>query len=192
MVSTTRDRMADLERRVATLERGSRHPPARTGSGRARRWWLLDKLAANTGPPFRLDTEAGTASGSLAYGGRVTTGRDGELVWQAEHPLPAVLDADLAAAADVLAALAHPLRLEILRRLLLGARTLAELQTIPDLGTSGQLHHHLRELRTAGLLVHRRNDYAVRPERVVPWLVIVSAALGSTTGGTADDTHRER
>lgn len=123
----------------------------------------------------------------LRYGGRVTapgTGT-GSVVWQLEHPLPDVLDADLGVAADVLGALGHPLRLEILRRLLLGARTLADLQEIPGSGTSGQLHHHLRELRGTGLVVsRRRNDYAVPAERVVPVLVILAAALGRDLGST--------
>jgi len=89
----------------------------------------------------------------------------------------------------VLAALAHPLRLEILRRLLLGARTLGELQEIEGTGTSGQVHHHLRELRGAGLVVsQRRNDYAIPAERVVPLLVIVAAALGRAV--VADDGDR--
>lgn len=182
MVGAMQDRVTALERRVAALEEApDDRPPVRRG-GRRGRWWVLDRLAANSGAPFRLATMGGVVEGSLVYGGRVTTGREGELAWQAEHPLPAVLQMDAAAAADVLAALAHPLRLEILRRLLLGARTLAELQAIPGIGTTGQLHHHLRELRTAGLVVHRRNDYALRPERVVPWLVIVAAAAGGATG----------
>ena len=41
------------------------------------------------------------------------------------------------------------------------------------------MHHHLRELRAAGLVVsQRRNHYAIPAERVVPLLVIVAAALG--------------
>ncbi len=144
-------------------------------------WWLLDQLAQHTGPGFARDD----TSGSLAYGGRVTAPGTGSVVWQIEHPLPDVLDADLGVAADVLGALGHPLRLEILRRLLLGARTLAGLQEIPGSGTSGQLHHHLRELRGAGLVVsRRRNDYAIPAERVVPVLVILAAALGRDLGST--------
>lgn len=64
-------------------------------------------------------------------------------------------------------------------------RTLADLQEIPGSGTSGQLHHHLRELRGAGLVVsRRRNDYAIPAERVVPVLVILAAALGRDLGST--------
>lgn len=137
---------------------------------------MLDRLATNTGPRFEQDGVAG----SIVYGGQTTTPGSGELVWQAEHPLPDVLDVDLHVVANVLTALAHPVRLEVLRRLLLGAHTLAELQQIPGIGTSGQLHHHLRELRTAGVTVHRRNYYTVTTDRVVALLVIIAAAAGPT------------
>ena len=144
-------------------------------------WWLLDRLARNTGPGFASEAVAG----SVAYGGRVRAPGAGELVWQLEHAVPDLVDADLAVVAKILGALGHPLRLEILRRLLLGARTLAELQEIPSTGTSGQLHHHLRELRTAGLVAsQRRNHYAIPADRVVPILIIVAAALGRDVADT--------
>jgi Helix-turn-helix domain len=140
-------------------------------------FWLLDRLARNTGAEFAR----GDVAGSVAYGGRVRAPGAGEVVWQLEHPVPDIADADLEAAAAVLGALGHPLRLEILRRLLLGARTLGDLQEIPSTGTSGQVHHHLRELRAAGLVVsQRRNHYAIPAERVVPLLVMVAAALGQS------------
>lgn len=149
----------------------------------AERWWLLDKLARNTGAEFTRDG----VEGSLAYGGRLRAPGAGEIVWQLEHGVPDVLDADLGAASTVLSALGHPLRLEILRRLLLGAHTLAELQEVSETGTSGQVHRHLRELRATGLVVsQRRNHYAVPPERVVPLLVIVAAALGTSLGERSD------
>ena len=76
--------------------------------------------------------------------------------------------------------LGHPARLRILRQLLRGARTLGELQeALPDAGSSGRLHRHLRELRAAGLVIsRRRNDYAVPAERTVPVRVMLAAALG--------------
>lgn len=120
---------------------------------------VLDRLAINTGPEFEHDGVAG----SVVYGGQTTTPGGGKLAWQAEHPLPDVLGVDLCLAAVVLAALAHPIRLEILRHLLLGAHTLAELHQIPGIGTSGQFHAHLRELHTAGLTIHWRNYYTRWP-----------------------------
>jgi len=175
---------ADLERRVRALEEGlsraaqSGTPPevlpGVPPDAGDDTWWLLDRLSGNKGPAF----SAPGVAGSVAYGGITATTGGGRLMWQAEHPLPDVLAADVRPAAAVLAALGHPVRLEILRRLLLGDHTLAELQRVPGIGTTGQLHHHLRELRAVGLVVHRRNYYAAAPDRVVPWLVAVAAALG--------------
>lgn len=105
-------------------------------------------------------------------------GEDTQAVdWRQEHPVPALLASSWADAAGALAALGHPVRLELIRRLLSGAHTTHELAEIPDLGTSGQLYHHLRELQAAGLVVQRRrNDYAVPADRVIPCLVLVAAA----------------
>jgi DNA-binding transcriptional ArsR family regulator len=182
--ASTADTLAEIQRRLGALERtmaGDAEPRPPGPSLPGDRFWLLERLARNTGPAF----SRGEVAGSLAYGGRVRAPGAGELVWQLEHPAPDVLDADLEAVAAVLGALGHPLRLEIVRRLLLGARTLAELQEIPGTGTSGQLQHHLRELRAAGLVTsERRNHYAVPADRVVPLLVMIAAALGR---GLADE-----
>jgi DNA-binding transcriptional ArsR family regulator len=103
--------------------------------------------------------------------------RLGAVVWQEERPVAALLAGGWADAAGALGALGHPVRLEIVRRLLAGAHTTHELAEIPDLGTSGQLYHHLRELQAAGLVTQRRrNDYAVPADRVIPCLVLVAAA----------------
>ena len=179
------ERVGALERRVSALEGP---PPAHLPPAPPGTWWLLDSLAArlreaDDAEPGGAGDEAG---GRVAYGGIVRTPGSGQLVWQAEHPVPDLLSVDLARAAAVLAALAHPVRLEILRRLLLGAGTLAELQEIRGTRTPGQIHHHLRELRAAGLITAARNSFAAVPERVVPVLVAVAAALGpGTPRGTA-------
>lgn len=136
-------------------------------------WWALDELATRTGPAFDRDG----AAGSVAYAGRVRTPGAGDLAWQMEHPAPDLLEQGWSGAADVLSALGHPVRLAIVQHLLRGARTLQDLLQIDGLGTTGQLQHHLRELRTAGLVEQpRRNDYAVPVRHVVPCLVIIAAA----------------
>lgn len=176
-VAALERRLAALEERVGTPPIGSTAtstdlPPAPAGT-----WWLLEELGGRSGPGFERDGVAG----SVAYGGRTTTSGAGQVAWQMEHPLPDLLDADWTGAAGVLSALGHPLRLEIVRRLLQGARTMHDLQQIATLGTTGQLQHHLRELRTAGIVEQpRRNDYAVAVDRVVPCLVMIAAATGPT------------
>lgn len=159
-------RLDDLERRLSALEGGGADVPP--GGGR---WWLLDQLTAR-------QAERNDVRGSVAYGGIARTPGTGELVWQAEHAVADVLDVDLAAVAPVLAALGHPVRLELVRRILLGAHTLAQLQEVPGVRTSGQVHHHLRELRLAGLVLAARNHFTIVPERVLPVLVALAAAAG--------------
>ena len=165
-------RMGDLERRVALLEG---HPGERAPLPIADKdkFWALARLAERTGPEFDQDGVAG----SLLYAGRATTPGGGDLIWQAEHPLPGVLAEGWEDAAAVLAALGNPVRLEIVRRLLLGGETVQELQEIPGLGTSGQLYHHLRDLQAAGLVTQRRRGrYGVAADKVVPALIIIAAA----------------
>jgi hypothetical protein len=79
-------------------------------------------------------------------------------------------------------------RLELVRRLLGGARTAQELAEIPEVGTTGQLYHHLRELQSAGLVTQRRrNDYAVPVDRVIPCLVLVAAAMDRVRAGSVPE-----
>jgi DNA-binding transcriptional ArsR family regulator len=137
------------------------------------RFWALARLAERTGPEFDRDGVAG----SLLYAGRATTPGGGDLIWQAEHPLPDVLAEGWEDAATVLSALGSPFRLEIIRALLLGRGTVQQLQEIPGLGTSGQLYHHLRDLQSVGVVAQRRRGrYGVAGDKVVPCLIIIAAA----------------
>jgi Helix-turn-helix domain len=175
-------RVEELEERVAVLERAA--TPRGGAAARAvtelppvadrETFWALEVLRQRGGPPFE-DEDTG---GSVLFAGVARAPGTGHVVWQEERPVPAVLRAGWDDAAGVLAALGHPIRLEIVRRLLAGASTTGELAGIPALGTSGQLYHHLRELQGAGLVVQRRrNHYAVPSERVIPCLTMVAAAL---------------
>ncbi len=91
--------------------------------------------------------------------------------------LDALLEADWSLAADVLGALGHPVRLVVLRQVLRGVQTVAELGSTDGLRTSGQLYHHVRQLVAAGWLRSPgRGRYEVPAARVVPLLVILAAA----------------
>lgn len=168
-------RLKALEDRVEVLEHARSQPPGKlTAVPSPERFWALDVLSKRNGTPFDGDD----AAGSVVFAGIANAAGCGSAAWQEEHPVPAVLGSSWVPAAGVLTALGHPVRLEIVRRLLCGARTTQDLAEIPDLGTSGQLYHHLRELQGAGLVVQRRrNDYAVPTDRVVLCLVLVAAAM---------------
>ncbi len=57
-------------------------------------------------------------------------------------------------------ALAHPVRLRLVQAILAGRSTAARLAELEDLGTTGQVYLHLRQLVTAGRT--RRRPAAIR------------------------------
>jgi hypothetical protein len=156
-------RVADLEARVARLEEGTPGPGAPDRRD-ASTFWALEGLKARLPEP-----------GGVLFTGAVTLEDDRRAEWQEAFPTEAVLDGfgDQAAA---LAALAHPVRLLILREMLRGERGAAELGAHERLGTSGQTYHHMRQLVAAGWLRSTgRGRYTVPAERVVPLLVAIAA-----------------
>lgn len=169
------DRVAALEQLVQALaERLDAVAPttgtsidADAAAGTENPFWALDGLKARV---------AGT-SGAVLYTGTVTLPTGEHYDWQYGHTVADLLDADWSGYAATLAALAHPVRLLLLRQILHGTRTAAELAEVDGLGTTGQLYHHLRQLVAAGWLrSSARGQYAVPPERVVPLLIVLSGA----------------
>ncbi|HEX6235411.1 MAG TPA: helix-turn-helix domain-containing protein [Jiangellaceae bacterium] len=160
------DRVAALEERVRRLEEQEVVAPQPTGQDV---FWALDGLKSRA------------PDGGVLFTGIVTLPTGETYEWQYGEPAQALLDADWdELAADLtpqITALAHPVRLVLLGQVLGGARTVSDLQQNPALGTSGQLYHHLRQLVSAGWLRSiGRGRYAVTPERIIPLLVILSAA----------------
>jgi hypothetical protein len=167
-------RLSLLEERVARLEEqaaGNRprtageQPAATEAAPGVQTLWALNELKARM-----------KGAGAVLYTGSVTLPSGKRYEWQFGVPADQLLDEDWAGAGDVLAALAHPVRLTLLRQVLNGADTTAELGALEELGTSGQLYHHLRQLVSAGWLRQAaRGRYEVPPARVVPLLVIITA-----------------
>jgi len=150
-----------LEKRLDALE-------ARVADGadpRARdEFWALTEL--------RRRAEDRSA---VLYTGSVTLPAGEHYEWQETVDAAALLDADVTEVVGALSALAHPVRLQLLRRVLAGRHTVAELAE--GLGTSGQLYHHLRQLVAEDwLTASGRGLYAVPPARVVPLLTLLAAA----------------
>lgn len=131
------------------------------------KFWALHALAQNN-----------DGGGKIVYAGVLETPKAGQVAWQKEASVTDLLKADWTQEALVLGALGHPIRLAILKSLLIGSQTIQELLEIPGMGTSGQLYHHLRELQATGWVrQERRNYYAIPNDRIVPLLVIVAIAL---------------
>ncbi|MCO5971174.1 helix-turn-helix domain-containing protein [Actinoallomurus soli] len=159
------ERLARLEERVARLEGA---PPADTTGAPAESGalWALEGLK-----------DRAPAPGAVLFTGAVDLPTGEHYEWQEGRTAEDLLTADWTQGAAVLAALAHPVRLLLLREILLGTRTTAELGEHEQLGTSGQLYHHLRQLVAAGWLrAEGRGEYAVPAGRVVPLLALLLAA----------------
>jgi len=89
----------------------------------------------------------------------------------------------VAAGATVLAALGHPVRIALVRRLLIGPVTAAALQETAELSSTGQLYHHLRSLTGARVVEQDgRGSYRVPPRAVVPALVLLLGAADVAGG----------
>lgn len=160
---TLAERVARLEERVARLE-GPR--PAAEGERPDGTFWALDGLKDRVADP-----------GGVLFTGAVTLPAGEHYEWQQGHPVDDLLADDWSQAAETLSALAHPVRLLLLREILQGSRTTAELAAHERLGTTGQLYHHLRQLVAAGWLrTTARGQYSVPGERVVPLLAVLAAA----------------
>ncbi|MFY1574671.1 ArsR/SmtB family transcription factor [Verrucosispora sp. WMMD703] len=165
-MASVQERLAALEAQVAGLvERfGGVDRPTPPPEGV---FWALDGLKQ------RLPADN---AGAVLYTGAVRLGGQ-HYDWQYGRGVEDLLADDWADLPAVLSALAHPVRLRLLREILGGRQGTAELAGIEDLGTTGQLHHHLRQLTAAGWLRSAgRGRYAVPAERVVPLLAILTAA----------------
>ena len=169
VVASVEERLAALEAQVARLV-GERAAGPAVEAGEAVPedvFWALGGLKR------RLPADG---AGAVLYTGTVRTG-DRNYDWQYGATVDDLLDDDWSAQAGTLTALAHPVRLRLLREILGGRHGTAELADLDGLGTTGQLHHHLRQLAAAGWLrSSARGRYDIPPERVVPLLAILTAA----------------
>ncbi|MFB6850283.1 ArsR/SmtB family transcription factor [Streptomyces sp. NPDC056373] len=157
-------RVADLERRLAALEGARRDTSRLDGSD----FWALNGLKEKL-------SELGAEGGGILYTGSVRLPTGEPYAWQMGALTEGLLETDWTTAAESFAALGHPVRLRLLREVLGGLRTAAELAELDEVGTTGQIYHHLRQLTGAGWLhTPGRGRYEVPPARVVPLLVALA------------------
>ncbi|MFC9997643.1 ArsR/SmtB family transcription factor [Nocardia sp. NPDC127526] len=160
-------RFEEIDRRLAALEnaRAPRAIPAATG---ADDFWALNRLQEELAAD-------GVTNGGVLFTGSVRLPTEEQYGWQMAFTTDALLDGEITEAAESLAALGNPVRLRLLREILGGRRTAAELTELDGLGTSGQIYHHLRQLTAAGWLhTAGRGRYAVPGGRVVPLLIALA------------------
>ncbi|MGD7707996.1 ArsR/SmtB family transcription factor [Microlunatus sp. Y2014] len=170
------DPMEDLERRVRALEDRLAEAESEGGAGASSSgpalppgsedsFWALVGLEERVGP-----------SGAVMLVGSVEVPGSGRAKWQYGLDTETLADRDWASAVPALDALAHPVRLALLKLVFGGVHTTAELTTAAGLGTTGQLHHHLRALISGGWLhTTARGRYEIPADRIVPLLAILTA-----------------
>lgn len=115
------------------------------------------------------------APGGVVYTGSVDVGQ-GHVEYQWGRPTEHLLQSDWAEHAESIAALGHPLRLAILRKLLDAEHTVAQLVDELELASTGVAYHHLSALQHGGWVSSpRRGTWTVPVGRVVPLLTIITA-----------------
>ncbi|MDL5154473.1 ArsR/SmtB family transcription factor [Actinomycetospora termitidis] len=133
---------------------------------------LEARVAALESSPVAVEPVDG--SGSVGYEGSVNL--HGEVSWRIGYSPAGVLDLPAAPTAEVLAALGHPVRLALVRRLLSGPASAAELQEAAELSSTGQVYHHLRALTAARIAEQDGRAFRVPATGVVPVLTMLLAA----------------
>ncbi|WP_422116270.1 ArsR/SmtB family transcription factor [Brachybacterium sp. UNK5269] len=166
-------RLDALEARVAELEATSGAAAGSPSSEAA-----PDAAPAADGDPFWALTalrEQLPAPGGVLFTGAVDVGA-GHVEYQWARPTEHLRETDWEQHAETVAALGHPLRMAILRRLLDGERTVAQLVTKLELGSTGVAYHHLSALQSGGWVTSpRRGSWSLPAARVVPLLTILIA-----------------
>lgn len=123
-----------------------------------------------------LAQHAAAVPGAVAFGGVVDLPAGEHVEGQSRESASVLLDEPWDTAAEPLRALGHPVRIELLRYVLRGVSSTAELAALDVVSTTGQLYHHLNHLIAAGWLRHTgRGRYEVPAERVIPLMVVLAA-----------------
>ncbi|MEN0066422.1 MAG: ArsR family transcriptional regulator [Myxococcota bacterium] len=162
------DKLAELEARIAAVEAILQPEEGELDLG------LITRLR-------RVEGEA--AQGAIQLAGSVDIGGR-RAAWQTIHASEELVTFDPEPVARVLSALGHPIRLQIVLSLLAGPRKASDLEVSLDVGSTGKLYHHLKELVSAGVVVQpRRSEYVVPTPGVIPVLAaiaVVSDLIGPT------------
>jgi hypothetical protein len=159
-------RIKALEARVEALESNPKSTEKSAGNSATAQdqFWALDRIARDH------------PEGAVVFAGQVKLPTGEQYAWQQTELTDAQFKANWDEAAPMLAALGHPVRLALLRAVLHGNHSTADLQANPEFAAAGKLYHHLRELQAANwLALEGRGRYIVPAQRIVPLLVILQA-----------------
>lgn len=157
--------LEDLERRVAALESRLAEQPAEPETAQGD-LWVLNGLRHRC------------PAGAVVFAGSIE-GERGPLAYQWARPTAFFEHQDWASHAAALAALGHPARLTLLRRLFDGPATAADLAEQAGLSSVGVVYHHLHQLTAAGWVRPLGGGrHGLNPQRAVALLAVLLATEG--------------
>nr|WP_246358611.1 ATP-binding protein [Paenibacillus phytorum] len=142
---------------------------------------LVRQLIPNQDENNKVFTEQKNSAaelGSVFYSGQYR-GDQASFRWEPqEKHVRQLIQLDGDKAAKILGALAHKQRLDILRSVLQEPLTGPDLVERLNMGTTGQLYHHIKALVGADLLVQeeRGGKYTIPGPRALPLLLLLAAA----------------
>jgi DNA gyrase subunit B len=119
------------------------------------------------------------ATGWEEMGGIFFSGQYSSFRWEPqEKRVDKLLSLDGDKVSKILSALGHKQRIDILRAVLQEPLTGAELVDRLNMGTTGQLYHHIKALQGADLLTQdeRGGRYTFPSNRALPFLLLLAAA----------------
>ncbi|GAA1158138.1 helix-turn-helix domain-containing protein [Nesterenkonia sandarakina] len=158
------ERLTQVEERLAALESSESAGLTSSSTDHHEVFWALEGLKQRVQD----------GSGAVLMTGAATVPKGEHVQWQMQSSVQEMFETDFGSRAESLSALAHPVRLQLLQRLLTDASSVEEIREAGDFGTTGQVYHHLRQLVAAGWVASRGSGrYEVPPARIVPLLVIL-------------------
>lgn len=131
---------------------------------------LEQRVAALEGNTVSL----GGGEGVVSFSGDVSFG-ERRFAYEWGRPTEFLTGADWAPHFERLQALAHPIRGEMLKRLLAEPATVAELVEDGIFTSTGTAYHHVQALQAAGWVAKEKGKLSIPPARVVPLLTIITA-----------------
>ncbi|TVY10533.1 ATP-binding protein [Paenibacillus cremeus] len=127
--------------------------------------------------PLETRTPIAGKQGAVYYSGQIDSGEQMFRWAPQERELAALIAQNHEKAAKVLSALGHKQRLEIMTAVLHEPLTGTELVERLQMGTTGQLYHHMKALLGADLLQQedRGGRYSLPKDRILPIMLLLAA-----------------
>lgn len=139
--------------------------------------FLFDRKPATPGAAHHEAAQVEMEASSIFYSGHVHLNGQWVRREPQERRMQQLLAVNSEKAAKILSALGNKQRLDILRTVLLEPLSGSELVDRLNMGTTGQLYHHLKALLGADLLVQDPGGkYAFPNHRCLPFLLLLAAA----------------